>query len=204
MERVLNTVYRCWGELDNWHISKGYQFRIAYKDNLICRVEYIVSTLHTLSAYTKVTTRTFTYSVSRNLVCVVEKKKKERKNALSFIHMHCYRTPLTTNMASVDVSEIDDLLRPPQSVHTMLLHMCPLACDFNYWRVDAIRPEPELLQRLDAKHTITTTFSLKERTYQQQFSDTYFLRLTKLKPAVEEAAKRLWTVCLVNDLEIEG
>lgn len=37
------------------------------------------------------------------------------------------------------------------------------------------------------------TFDLdKERSYKQQFSDMYFLRLTKIKPAVEEIAAVEW------------
>lgn len=72
-------------------------------------------------------------------------------------------------MASSDIPILgtDDLLRPPQS-------------------------EPEPQQRLEAEHTVTTTYTLKERTYQQQFSDIYFLRLAKLKPAVEEVAATTW------------
>jgi DNA polymerase delta subunit 2 len=37
------------------------------------------------------------------------------------------------------------------------------------------------------------TFALdKDRQYQQQYADIYFLRLTKIKPAVEEVAAAAW------------
>lgn len=32
----------------------------------------------------------------------------------------------------------------------------------------------------------------KDRQYQQQFADIYFLRLTKIKPSVEEVASTAW------------
>lgn len=35
-------------------------------------------------------------------------------------------------------------------------------------------------------------FILEERTYQQQFSDLYFLRLLKLKPSLEAIASEAW------------
>ncbi|KAF8464603.1 DNA polymerase alpha/epsilon subunit B-domain-containing protein [Kalaharituber pfeilii] len=70
-------------------------------------------------------------------------------------------------MAAADAPETDDLLRPPQS-------------------------KPEALHRLATEHKIIATYTLNERTYQQQFSDIYFLRLAKLKGAVEEIAQDAW------------
>lgn len=48
------------------------------------------------------------------------------------------------------------------------------------------------LERVQTDHVADPRFIVKERTYQQQFSDMYFLRLAKLKPAVEEAAMEAW------------
>ncbi|KAK4229839.1 DNA polymerase alpha/epsilon subunit B-domain-containing protein [Podospora fimiseda] len=53
--------------------------------------------------------------------------------------------------------------------------------------------EPEPLQRIESNYKPLSTFILpKQRQYQQQFADIYFLRLTKIKPAVEEAAIAAW------------
>lgn len=48
-------------------------------------------------------------------------------------------------------------------------------------------------ERSESNYKPLHTFSLpKDRQYQQQFADIYFLRLTKIKPAVEEAATEAW------------
>ncbi|KAK3995646.1 DNA polymerase alpha/epsilon subunit B-domain-containing protein [Cladorrhinum sp. PSN332] len=53
--------------------------------------------------------------------------------------------------------------------------------------------EPEPLQRTESNYKPLSTFILpKQRQYQQQFADIYFLRLTKIKPAVEEVAIAAW------------
>jgi hypothetical protein len=39
----------------------------------------------------------------------------------------------------------------------------------------------------------------KEKSYQQQFADMYFLRLTKIKPAVEERALEAWGETIIGD-----
>ncbi|KAJ4302189.1 DNA polymerase delta small subunit Cdc1 [Collariella sp. IMI 366227] len=51
----------------------------------------------------------------------------------------------------------------------------------------------ETLERSDSNYKPLDTFSLpKDRQYQQQFADLYFLRLTKIKPAVEAVASAAW------------
>ncbi|KAF3770897.1 hypothetical protein M406DRAFT_245722 [Cryphonectria parasitica EP155] len=51
----------------------------------------------------------------------------------------------------------------------------------------------ESLERLQSKYKSLDTFKLeKGRSYQQQYADTYFLRLTQIKPAVEEVAEAAW------------
>jgi len=53
--------------------------------------------------------------------------------------------------------------------------------------------EPEVLERSDSNYHPLQTFTLgKDLQYQQQFADVYFLRLTKVKPAVEEIASAAW------------
>ncbi|KAF8248078.1 hypothetical protein K440DRAFT_626676 [Wilcoxina mikolae CBS 423.85] len=54
-------------------------------------------------------------------------------------------------------------------------------------------------ERVQTSHDISTRFNLTEKTYQQQFSDMYFLRLAKLKPAVEALAQEAW-----EDFEVRG
>lgn len=51
----------------------------------------------------------------------------------------------------------------------------------------------EPVERLQSTYTPLDTFKLeKGRSYQQQYADTYFLRLTLIKPAVEEVAEAAW------------
>jgi DNA polymerase delta subunit 2 len=50
-----------------------------------------------------------------------------------------------------------------------------------------------LLERQSSSYKPLSTFALeKEKHYQQQYGDMYFLRLTKLKPAVEGVAAEAW------------
>jgi DNA polymerase delta subunit 2 len=52
---------------------------------------------------------------------------------------------------------------------------------------------PEFLERSESHYKPLDTFALpKDRQYQQQFADIYFLRLTKIKPAVEAVASAAW------------
>jgi hypothetical protein len=52
---------------------------------------------------------------------------------------------------------------------------------------------PDVLERTPSNYTPLKTFALeKNRQYQQQYADIYFLRLTKIKPAVEEVAVAEW------------
>jgi DNA polymerase delta subunit 2 len=39
----------------------------------------------------------------------------------------------------------------------------------------------------------------KEKSYKQQYADMYFLRLTKIKPAVEQRASEAWDDTIVGD-----
>ncbi|KAL2177909.1 DNA polymerase alpha/epsilon subunit B-domain-containing protein [Thermothelomyces heterothallicus CBS 202.75] len=49
------------------------------------------------------------------------------------------------------------------------------------------------LERSESNYKSLDNFSLpKDRQYQQQFADIYFLRLAKIKPAVEEVASAAW------------
>lgn len=49
------------------------------------------------------------------------------------------------------------------------------------------------MERLPSSYKPFNTFTLeKEKQYQQQYGDMYFLRLTKLKPAVEAIAAEAW------------
>ncbi len=41
----------------------------------------------------------------------------------------------------------------------------------------------------------------KQRTYQQQYGDMYFLRLTKIKPAVDEVAAATWDGTVIGGEE---
>lgn len=51
----------------------------------------------------------------------------------------------------------------------------------------------EPLERAQSSYKPLDTFKLeKGRSYQQQYADTYFLRLTKIKPAVEQVAEAAW------------
>ncbi|KAK0651846.1 DNA polymerase alpha/epsilon subunit B-domain-containing protein [Cercophora newfieldiana] len=53
--------------------------------------------------------------------------------------------------------------------------------------------QPEALERSDSNYHPLHTFTLgKDLQYKQQFADIYFLRLTKIKPSVEEIASAEW------------
>lgn len=52
---------------------------------------------------------------------------------------------------------------------------------------------PEAHERVQSSYEPLKNFVLnKERSYQQQYGDMYFLRLTKIKPAVENIAGSVW------------
>ncbi|KAK0665580.1 DNA polymerase alpha/epsilon subunit B-domain-containing protein [Cercophora samala] len=54
-------------------------------------------------------------------------------------------------------------------------------------------PKKTDLERVPSSYKSLDTFALpKARQYQQQFADIYFLRLTKIKPAVEQIAHEAW------------
>ncbi|KAK4138706.1 hypothetical protein BT67DRAFT_431241 [Trichocladium antarcticum] len=53
--------------------------------------------------------------------------------------------------------------------------------------------EPSPLERSESNYKPLDSFALpKDRQYQQQFADIYFLRLAKIKPAVEAVANAAW------------
>ncbi|KAM7208727.1 DNA polymerase [Naviculisporaceae sp. PSN 640] len=53
--------------------------------------------------------------------------------------------------------------------------------------------ESKPLERVPSNYKPLHSFALeKDRQYQQQFADIYFLRLTKIKPSVEEVARTAW------------
>lgn len=60
-------------------------------------------------------------------------------------------------------------------------------------------PEPPV-ERLPSSYKPLSTFKLeKDRSYQQQYGDMYFLRLTKIKPAVEQIASAEWEGTVIGD-----
>lgn len=62
---------------------------------------------------------------------------------------------------------------------------------------------PETIARLSCEYTPLHTFDLeKEKHYQQQYGDMYFLRLVKLKPAAEKNAAEAWTGFQVGGEEV--
>lgn len=55
------------------------------------------------------------------------------------------------------------------------------------------------LERTASGYKPLHSFKLeKEKTYQQQFADMYFLRLTKLKPVVEQRASEAWSRTVIG------
>ncbi|KAK3377772.1 DNA polymerase alpha/epsilon subunit B-domain-containing protein [Podospora didyma] len=58
---------------------------------------------------------------------------------------------------------------------------------------------PEPLERSDSSYKSLGSFALeKDRQYQQQFADIYFLRLTKIKPALEQIASKAWKGTIIS------
>ncbi|ORY71195.1 DNA polymerase alpha/epsilon subunit B-domain-containing protein [Pseudomassariella vexata] len=58
----------------------------------------------------------------------------------------------------------------------------------------------EELERKASTYKPINSFSLeKDKSYQQQFADMYFLRLTKIKPAVEQVAVDTWSGTIIGD-----
>ncbi|KAL7625090.1 DNA polymerase delta small subunit Cdc1 [Parahypoxylon ruwenzoriense] len=56
------------------------------------------------------------------------------------------------------------------------------------------------LERIPSNYKPLHSFRLdKDKSYQQQFADMYFLRLTKIKPAVEELASTTWEGAVIGD-----
>ncbi len=59
---------------------------------------------------------------------------------------------------------------------------------------------PDVPERLQSGYVPLTTFRLdKDRQYQQQFADMYFLRLTKIMPAVEQIASAAFEDIVIGD-----
>ena len=60
------------------------------------------------------------------------------------------------------------------------------------------------LQRTASTYKPLHSFSLnKEKPYQQQFADMYFLRLTKIKPVVERIASEAWSDTMIAEARAE-
>ncbi|KAJ2967608.1 hypothetical protein NUW58_g10411 [Xylaria curta] len=56
------------------------------------------------------------------------------------------------------------------------------------------------LERTASEYKALHTFKLnKEKSYQQQFADMYFLRLTRIKPAVEQRASEAWRHTIIGN-----
>ncbi|KAI1342119.1 DNA polymerase alpha/epsilon subunit B-domain-containing protein [Xylariaceae sp. FL0016] len=56
------------------------------------------------------------------------------------------------------------------------------------------------LTRASSSYKPLQSFQLdKEKTYQQQFADMYFLRLTKIRPAVDRIASEAWAEAIIGD-----
>ncbi|KAI1390964.1 DNA polymerase alpha/epsilon subunit B-domain-containing protein [Hypoxylon trugodes] len=69
----------------------------------------------------------------------------------------------------------------------------------NLLRKPSGKPEDEL-ERAPSNYKPLHSFKLdKEKSYQQQFADMYFLRLTKIKPAVEQLAAADWEGAVIGD-----
>ncbi|KAI1501103.1 DNA polymerase alpha/epsilon subunit B-domain-containing protein [Biscogniauxia marginata] len=68
----------------------------------------------------------------------------------------------------------------------------------NMLRKPSGKPEDEL-ERVASSYRPLHTFRLnKERSYKQQFADMYFLRLTKIKPAVDQIAAAAWADTVIG------
>ncbi|RYC57230.1 hypothetical protein CHU98_g8978 [Xylaria longipes] len=58
----------------------------------------------------------------------------------------------------------------------------------------------EELERTASEYKALHTFKLdKQKSYKQQFADMYFLRLTRIKPAVEQRASEAWRHTIIGD-----
>ncbi|KAI1415238.1 DNA polymerase alpha/epsilon subunit B-domain-containing protein [Hypoxylon sp. FL1857] len=69
----------------------------------------------------------------------------------------------------------------------------------NLLRKPSGKPEDEL-ERVPSNYKPLHSFRLdKDKSYQQQFADMYFLRLTKIKPAIEELASTEWKGTVLGD-----
>lgn len=81
--------------------------------------------------------------------------------------------------------EEGSLLRGPSSVF-LILNLTPQLTKTSDEKYTALTRQPSSYKPFE-------TYALeKEKHYQQQFGDMYFLRLTKLKPAVEQIAAEAW------------
>lgn len=55
------------------------------------------------------------------------------------------------------------------------------------------------LERAASEYKTLHSFKLdKEKSYRQQFADMYFLRLTKIKPAVDQRASEAWSDVVIG------
>jgi DNA polymerase delta subunit 2 len=90
----------------------------------------------------------------------------------------------------IDPAE-EEFLRPPRSAASPHLLLFVLANICGYFSTQQYEP----VLRNSSVYNPLDTFRLppgEERQYQQQYGDMYFLRLAKLKPAVEAVAIEAW------------
>ncbi|KAI1074149.1 DNA polymerase alpha/epsilon subunit B-domain-containing protein [Whalleya microplaca] len=72
----------------------------------------------------------------------------------------------------------------------------------NMLRKPSGKPEDEL-ERIDSSYKPLHSFRLdKEKSYKQQYADMYFLRLTKIKPTVEQLASEAWDDTVLGGEEV--
>jgi len=66
-------------------------------------------------------------------------------------------------------------------------------------KADAQNPQNALERALSNYKSLHTYRLDKEKSYKQQYADMYFLRLTKIKPAVEQLASSAWQDTVIGD-----
>lgn len=103
----------------------------------------------------------------------------------------------------VTLDEVSGLIpKTPAYVHPVFPSCLPLRCVADLpITSDADRPA---LERVDHVYTSLHSFKLdKQRSYKQQYGDMYFLRLAKIKPAVEEVATASWDGTVIGGEQVK-
>ncbi|KAI1375209.1 DNA polymerase alpha/epsilon subunit B-domain-containing protein [Hypoxylon crocopeplum] len=73
----------------------------------------------------------------------------------------------------------------------------------NLLRKPSGKPEDELERALSNYKPLHSFRLDKDKSYQQQFADMYFLRLTKIKPAVDQLASEAWEGTVIGDEPVQ-